>query len=82
MRKEIELKFEVTPQDLRKLRGARVLRRKPLKEEDLVSVYFDTPKHKLARNDVLPTHKSKDPSEASPGSCTHVYRTGAWGAGA
>jgi len=52
MRKEIELKFEVTPQDLRKLRGARVLRRKPLKEEDLVSVYFDTPKHKLARNDV------------------------------
>jgi inorganic triphosphatase YgiF len=52
MRKEIELKFEVTPRDLRKLRGARVLRRKPLKEEDLVSVYFDTPKHKLARNDV------------------------------
>ena len=31
---------------------------------------------------ILPTHKSKDPSEASPGSCTHVYRTGAWGAGA
>jgi hypothetical protein len=30
---------------------------------------------------VLPTQKSKDPSEASPGSCTHVYRTGAWGAG-
>ena len=52
MRKEIELKFEVTPRDLRKLRGARVLRRKPLKEEDLVSVYFDTPKHTLARNDV------------------------------
>jgi inorganic triphosphatase YgiF len=52
VRKETELKFEVTPRDLRKLRGARVLRRKPLKEEDLVSVYFDTPKHKLARNDV------------------------------
>jgi adenylate cyclase class IV len=52
MRKEIELKFEVTPRDLRKLRGARVLRRKGLKEENLVSVYFDTPKHKLARNDV------------------------------
>ena len=52
MRKEIELKFEVTPRDLRKLRAARVLRRKPLKEENLVSVYFDTPKHKLARNDV------------------------------
>ena len=52
MRKEIELKFEVTPRDLRKLRAARVLRRKPLTEENLVSVYFDTPKHKLARNDV------------------------------
>jgi hypothetical protein len=25
--------------------------------------------------------KSKDPSEASPGSCTHVYRTGALGGG-
>jgi inorganic triphosphatase YgiF len=50
MRKEIELKFEMTPRDLRKLRGARVLRRKPLKEENLVSVYFDTPRHTLARN--------------------------------
>jgi hypothetical protein len=30
---------------------------------------------------ILPTHKSKDPNEASPGSCTHVYRTGAWGGG-
>ena len=29
-----------------------------------------------------PEHKSKDPSEASLGSCTHVYRTGAWGRGA
>jgi inorganic triphosphatase YgiF len=52
VRKETELKFEVTPRDLQKLRGARVLRRKPLKEENLVSVYFDTPKHTLARNDV------------------------------
>ena len=52
MRKEIELKFQMTPRDLRKLRAARVLRRKPLKEENLVSVYFDTPKHTLARNDV------------------------------
>jgi inorganic triphosphatase YgiF len=52
MRKETELKFQMTPRDLRKLRGARVLRRKPLKEENLVSVYFDTPKHTPARNDV------------------------------
>ena len=29
----------------------------------------------------VPTNKSKDPSlgAASPGSCTHLYRTGAWG---
>ena len=52
MRKETELKFEVTPRDLLKLRAARVLRRKPLKEENLVSFYFDTPQHTLARNDV------------------------------
>ena len=38
--------------DLRKLRAARALRRKPLNEENQVSVYFDTPKHTLARNDV------------------------------
>jgi triphosphatase len=49
---EIELKFEVASQDLRKLRAARTLRRKPSKEESLVSVYFDTRKRKLARNDV------------------------------
>jgi triphosphatase len=52
MGKETELKFQVTPADLRKLRAARALQRKPLKEENLVSVYFDTPKHTLARNDV------------------------------
>ncbi len=49
---ETELKFKVAPQDLRKLKAARALRRKPLKEENLISVYFDTPKHKLARNSV------------------------------
>ncbi len=49
---ETELKFKVAPQDLRKLQGARALRRKPMKEENLISVYFDTPKHKLARNSV------------------------------
>ena len=50
LHKETELKFEVTPRDLRKLRAARTLQRKPLKEEDLVSVYFDTPQHTLAGN--------------------------------
>jgi hypothetical protein len=49
---ETELKFEVAPQDLRKLKAAPALHRKPPKEENLISVYFDTPKHKLARNGV------------------------------
>jgi triphosphatase len=52
MGNEIELKFQVPPRELRKLKAARTLHGKPSKEEDLVSVYFDTPKHKLARNDV------------------------------
>jgi triphosphatase len=49
---ETELKFKVAPQDLRKLKAARALHRKPLTKEMLVSVYFDTLKHKLARNGV------------------------------
>jgi len=52
MGNEIELKFQVAPRELRKLKAARTLHLKPPKEEDLVSVYFDTPKHKLARNGV------------------------------
>ena len=44
MGNEIELKFLVAPRELRKLKAARVLHRKPPKEENLVSVYFDTPK--------------------------------------
>ena len=52
MRTEIELKFEVAPQGLRRLQAARVLHRKPLKKEELTSVYFDTPKSKLASNGV------------------------------
>lgn len=52
MGNETELKFEVAPQDLRKLKAARTLNRGTPKEENLVSVYFDTPKHKLARNGV------------------------------
>ena len=49
---ETELKFEIAPQDLRRLKAAPALHRKPAKEENLISVYFDTPKHKLARNGV------------------------------
>ena len=81
MRKEIELKFEVTPQDLRKLRGARVLRRKPLKEEDLVSVYFDTPKHKLARNDVtlrVRRNGAKCLQTIKSGGLAGSFRRGEW----
>ena len=52
MSNETELKFEVAPQDLRKLKAARTLNRGKPKQENLVSVYFDTPKHKLARHDV------------------------------
>jgi triphosphatase len=47
---ETELRFEVAPRDLRKLKSARILQgggRKPPTTEHLVSVYFDTPKHKL-----------------------------------
>jgi len=49
---ETELKFELAPQDLRKLKAARALHRKLSKEENLISVYFDTPRHELARNGV------------------------------
>ena len=52
MGKEIELKFQVRPRELRKLKDARTLHGKPSEKENLVSVYFDTPKHKLARNGV------------------------------
>lgn len=47
---ETELKFEVAPQDLLKLKAERAMHGKPPKEENLISVYFDTPK--LARNGV------------------------------
>ena len=78
---ETELKFEVAPQDLRKLKAAPALRRKPPKEENLISVYFDTPKHKLARNGVsLRVRHNGDKrlqtvkSEGSDGS----FRRGEW----
>ena len=52
MGKEIELKLEVPPQELRRLKGWRALSRKGAGEQDLASVYFDTPKHKLGRNGI------------------------------
>ncbi len=78
---ETELKFDVAPQDLWKLKAARALQQKPPKEEDLVSVYFDTPKHKLARNGIsLRVRHNGDKrvqtikSEGSKGS----FRRGEW----
>jgi inorganic triphosphatase YgiF len=50
---EIELKFEASPQDLKRLKTSQLLNRrmgKPVKEENLLSVYFDTDKRKLKRN--------------------------------
>jgi hypothetical protein len=52
MGNETELKFEVALQDLLKLKAARILNRGTPKQENLVSVYFDTPNHKFARNGV------------------------------
>ena len=81
MGNEIELKFEVASQDLRKLRAARTLRRKPFKEESLVSVYFDTRKHKLARNDVTlrVRHKgAKRLQTIKSGGSDSSFRRGEW----
>jgi inorganic triphosphatase YgiF len=52
MGNEIELKFAVAPSELQKFESVRGAGRKSPKEEDLISIYFDTPKHKLARNGV------------------------------
>ena len=52
MGNETELKFEVPPQELRRLKARRALYRKRPSEQNFVSVYFDTPKRKLARNGI------------------------------
>jgi triphosphatase len=81
MRKEIELKFEVTPRDLRKLKAARVLHRKPPKEENLLSVYFDTPKYKLARNGVslrVRHNGAKRLQTIKSGGSNGSFRRGEW----
>ena len=53
MGNETELKFEASPQDLKRLKTSQLLHRrmgKPVKEENLISVYFDTDKRELKRN--------------------------------
>ena len=52
---ETEIKFEVSPQDLQKIAGTRILQRKdgqPAKHKYLVSTYFDTPTQKLRHHGV------------------------------
>ena len=79
MGKETELKFEVAPQDLAKLRTAPALRRKPQKEEDLLSVYFDTPKHDLARNNVtLRVRHNGDKRFQTVKSAGSAFKRGEW----
>jgi triphosphatase len=81
MGNEIELKFEVAPRELRKLKAARVLRRKPPKEENLLSVYFDTPKHKLARNGVslrVRHNGAKRLQTIKSGGSNGSFRRGEW----
>jgi triphosphatase len=77
--KEIELKFEVAPQDLEKLRAAPALRRKPQKDEDLLSVYFDTPKQALARNNVtLRVRHNGDKRVQTVKSAGSAFKRGEW----
>jgi triphosphatase len=55
MGNETELKLEVAPRDLQKLKAARTFRRaqgEMARTDNLVSVYFDTPKRKLQRKGV------------------------------
>jgi triphosphatase len=55
MGNETELKFEVSPRDLKRLKSARVLHWRDAERsqnEDIRSVYFDTPKHRLKRKGV------------------------------
>ncbi len=52
MAQEIELKLEVPPRTIGKLKRMRPLRgaNGPAREKELVSVYFDTARHKLRKN--------------------------------
>jgi inorganic triphosphatase YgiF len=49
---EIEIKLQVPPDALRTARQLPWLRGEPVKRAKLVSVYFDTPKHKLHQNGI------------------------------
>jgi triphosphatase len=56
MGNETELKFQVSPQEMKSLRGARSLRpvgAGPTEAEKLLSVYFDTAERRLRRKGIL-----------------------------
>jgi triphosphatase len=79
--KETELKLQVIPRDLRKLRAARAFRRKSRREEDLISVYFDTPKRTLAKNDVTlrVRHNGNNRLQTiKSGGAANSFRRGEW----
>ena len=81
MGNEIELKFEVAPRELRKLKVVRNSRGRPPKEENLVSVYFDTPKHRLARNGVslrVRDHGDKFVQTIESGESNGSFKRGKW----
>ena len=79
--KEIELKLQVISRDPRKLRTTRAFRRKSRWEEDLVSVYFDTPKHTLAKNDVTLRVRHNGDNRLQTiksGGAANSFRRGEW----
>jgi triphosphatase len=81
MGNEIELKFEVVRRELQKLKAVRYPRGRPRKEENLVSVYFDTPKHKLARNGVslrVRHHGDKFLQTIKSGGSNGSFKRGEW----
>jgi triphosphatase len=79
--KETELKLQVISRDLQKLRTTRAFRRKSRWEEDLVSVYFDTPKHTLAKNDVTLRVRHNGDNRLQTiksGGAVNSFRRGEW----
>ena len=73
MGQEVELKLEVPPKTIGKLRRMRSLRRRNghARDKDLVSVYFDTADLRLARNGgiTLRYRRDRSPGSTDEGTC-------------
>jgi inorganic triphosphatase YgiF len=85
MGKEVELKFEVPPGGARHLASMPGLRRNggPAQEKNLVSVYFDTPKHALRKNGLSLRvrhigNKRVQTIKANGGSAVGLFSRGEW----